>query len=112
MTLEQCTKKELIEIIHHILCRSYLHESRIKSEISLALSDIELKRKLTVLDEAEKWSKIAHDKRMEYCEVLKPYDGAKLIDIPSKVIYKADRLMKEAQYADKKWDECMRKANT
>ena len=111
MTLEQCTKKELIEIIRRCVGKHCYTQEQMQSEIRSLLSGVELRRKQSILKEAENWSEIAHTNRMKYCELLKPYDGMKLIDIPSDVIYEADRLLKDAQYADRKWDELMRKAD-
>ena len=57
--------------------------------------------------EAEKCYKLADKKRKEYLEILEPYDGKPIIDIPLPVLEKADKAMKEAHDADQKWAKLM-----
>lgn len=72
-----------------------------------ALSDLKHEKDLADLRKADKYAEIAHKKRMEYCDLVKPYEGKSLIDIPLEVLKKVDLCMKEAQAADKKWNELM-----
>lgn len=103
MTLKQCTKDELIWLVNRIAQRNCYPNQ--EYEISRALNELSYEREKKRLDEAERWAKISHDKRMEYCELLKPYDGWKWIDIPLEVVNKCVELIKDAEAADKKWDE-------
>ena len=49
----------------------------------------------------------AAEKRMAYCELMKPYEGKRLVDIPQETIEKASRLLEEAEEAARKWDRMM-----
>lgn len=111
MTLNQCTKEELIFIINRMARRHCYTDQQMKCEIDRHLSDVVYRRQETMLKEAENWCKISHDCRLKYIDVLAPYDGKKLIDIPVDVIKEAEMFLKDAQYADKKWEECMRKVD-
>lgn len=110
MTLNQCSKEELIFIIHR-MARRHCFSEEIQAEIDRHLSDVLYERQLKILKEAENWSKISADCRKKYIEILAPYDGKKLLDIPIDVIKKAESLIKDAQFADRKWEECMRKVD-
>lgn len=111
MTLNQCTKEELIFIINRVVGRHCFSEEQRQSEIDRHLSDVVYQRQQKLLKEADNWNKIAADCRRQYLDVLAPYDGKKFIDIPIDVIQKANSLLKDAQYADRKWDECIRKVD-
>lgn len=111
MTLNQCTKQELIFIINRMAMRHVFGEEQRQSEIKKCLNDVEYRRVQKLLNEADNWNKIAADCRRKYCDILKQYEGKRIIDIPVDVIKKAEELLKDAQRADKKWDECMRKVD-
>ena len=111
MTLKQCTKEELIFIINRIAGRHCFTEEQRRSEIDRHLCDVVYQRQQKILGEAENWNRISADCRRKYLELLASFDGKKLIDVPIDVIKKADSLMKDAQYADRKWDECMKKVD-
>ena len=102
MTLQQCTKAELLWVID----RACLHGMS-KRHIEYALSDLEREKISRELDEADRLNKLAHEKRMEYIELLKPYDGWKFKDIPLDVLEKAQAALDQAQEADRKWDKLM-----
>lgn len=91
--------------------RHILGEEQRQGEIERYISDIVYDRKIKFLNEADNWSKIAADCRKQYSDFIKPYDGKKIIDIPIGVIKKAEELLRYAQQADQKWDECMRKVD-
>lgn len=111
MTLEQCTKEELIFIINKLAGYGSFNEDQKQNKIGRHLADIEFMRAQKTLNEAENWATIAADNRRQYVKLLEPYEGIKLTDIPIEVIKKAESFIKDAQYADKKWDECMRKVD-
>lgn len=50
---------------------------------------------------------IADQKRREYISLLAPYKGKHILDIPHNVLEKADKAMKAAKEADKKYAKLM-----
>lgn len=103
MTLNDCTKAELIFVIE----RLQLWNQSQTHFVQCALNDVEEQRDKKKLEEAEKLSAYACKRRQEYIDLLAPYEGKRLIDIPDSVIKKADAAMKEAQKADSKWNKIM-----
>ena len=103
MTLQQCTKAELLWVIDRA-CKHNLSDWAIKA----ALNDLELEKIRKSMDEADQLREFAYEKRMEYIELMKPYDGWKFIDIPLDVLEKAQAAMDQAQEADRKWEKLMR----
>ena len=91
--------------------RNCFSEEERQSVIDRHRSDVVYQRQQKLLGEANRWGQISSDNRLKYLAVLAPYDGKKLIDIPRDVIEKAESFLKAAQYADRKWDECMRKVD-
>lgn len=75
--------------------------------LSMALMDVEQAREEKKLEEARQISAYAYQKRQEYIDLMAPYDGKRLVDIPSSVLKKADAAMREAQKADRKWNKIM-----
>ena len=103
LTLNKLSKKELIWMVKRVAQTA----SPFNSEyyIDRALGDLFTIRLEKRLDEADRISKLAHDKRMEYIDLLAPYDGKRIIDIPLDILKKADALLNEAQLLDKKWEK-------
>lgn len=106
MRLEDCTKAELISIIHRICGR--LTPAKEDYYIQWCLNDIKHQRELTKINQAEEWGKKADEARKQYCEFLKKYEGYKLVDIPLDEVLKAEELLKTAEKADKKFMELAR----
>lgn len=102
MTLEQCTKAELIQIIKQT---NYLSEYR----VNCALLDIEKQRMEKRFKEAEKYGRIANENLNKYIEILKPYEGKKVIDIPYDIISEAAEYEKAFKKAQEKEFELMKK---
>lgn len=102
MKLANCTKDELIFIIDRL--RHYTHLNA-EYYLEMALIDLEHRKEIENIEKADKYAKIAHEKRMEWCELLKPYKGKKLTDIPRDVLLKANKLITEAQKADEEWEK-------
>jgi len=101
-TMCQCTKAELLRVIDRAR-RHGLSDWAIKA----ALNDLELERLHKSTEEADRLNEFAHGKRMEYCDLMKPYDGWLIKEIPLDVLEKADALLKQAQEADRKWNKLM-----
>ena len=106
MTLKDCTKEELIYCINYIAGRIGL----LKKDyyIESALGEVEYRRNKKKLDRAEELTKLSGEKRSEYIELLKPYNGMKYADIPFDVLNKASALLKEAEKVDKEYDKIMK----
>ena len=101
MRLKDCTKEELIFVIK----RLQLYNLSGSHYIQLALRDVEEERERKKMDEARKVSDYAFQKRQEYIDLLTPYKGKRLVDIPDSVFKKADAAMREAEKADRKWNK-------
>jgi hypothetical protein len=100
MTLSQCTKADLLWIIKRL-------QIRCRYDVDRALNDLAYEKEKERIAEAERCYKLADKKRREYLEILEPYDGKKIVDIPLSVLKKADKAMKEAQDADNRWAKLM-----
>lgn len=103
MKLKDCTKEELIFVIE----RLQLYNPSQRHFLFRALNDVEMWREEKKLAAAEKLATLSNKKRQEYIDLLAPYEGKRLIDIPDSVLEKADAAMKEAQKADSKWNKIM-----
>ncbi len=103
MTLINCTKEELIFVIE----RLQIYNPSQKHFVQRALNDVEMRREEKKFEEAKKVSAYAYQKRQEYIDLLAPYEGKRLVDIPASVLEKADAAMREAQKADCKWNKIM-----
>ena len=103
MKLKDCTKEDLIYVIE----RLQLYNPSQKHFLFRALNDVEMRREEKKFDEAKRISAYSSQKRQEYIDLLAPYEGKRLIDIPASVLEKADTAMREAQKADCKWNKIM-----
>ena len=104
MTLKDCTKEELIFVIKRL---QFYGLTTGDYYIRRALCDVEERREDKKHAEAMRLAAYSHQKRQEYIDLLTPYEGKPLIDIPDSVIKKADAAMKEAQKADRQWNKLM-----
>ncbi len=98
--------------------RPSIHMPREAARIFLRVTDLRVERVQDIDDdgvvaeglnigEAKRISDYAFQKRQEYIDLLAPYEGKLLSDIPASVLEKADSAMKEAQKADRKWNKIM-----
>ena len=100
--LQKLTKAELIWVILELERRSL-----VMSDLPFILRDLEFRKLNEREQEADRLLNIAAEKRMAYCELMKPYEGKRLVDIPQETIEKASRLLEEAEEAGRKWDRMM-----
>lgn len=100
--LQRLTKAELILVILELERRSL-----VMSDLPFILRDLEFRKLNEREQEADRLLHIAAEKRMAYCELMKPYEGKRLVDIPQETIEKALRLLEEAEEASRKWDRMM-----
>lgn len=101
LTLNTCTKADLLWIINRILQRTApLNQDY---ELLRALNDLAYEKERRQLDKADQYGQVAYQKRQEYSDLLRPYDGTPIKDIPQEVLEKAYALLEEAAAADKKF---------
>ena len=104
MTLNECTKEQLLYIIKRLTWYNDFELQRI-------LCDLEYKRVEKKLAEADNWGKIADDCRRKYIEILKKHEGLRLIDVPIEDIKEMERCLKDAKKADEKYDKLMKEVD-
>lgn len=97
--LNQCSKEELIWVIN------YLKKIYGDFHIRRALNELDIKKETERIEEAERQAVLAHQKRMEYLALLKPYDGQPIISVPTEIINRAEQALKEARAADRKYNK-------
>ena len=71
--------------------------------VDTILADLQYKKDKENIDRCQRLSKKAHDKTMEYCALIKPYEGKPLAEVPDGVYEQAAKLLREAEAADKEW---------
>lgn len=108
MTLKQCTKEELLFVIEHI---QHLNMFNFSYYINRALSEVEYQREKKKIDESDKYAKLSYEKRTEYIQIMKQLEGKKLVDVPLDIIKKANKCLKEAEEADRKYEKLMNICN-
>ena len=93
--LSRYTKDELIELCNALA----FHVSPLRADqtIRYCLIEIDHRRNLKKIDEADKHAKAADQERREYIELLKPYQGKPWADIPLNVLQKMRKCLENAQ---------------
>lgn len=102
MKLSDCTKTDLLWIIKQI-CKDELSDHR----LHWALNDLEYEKERERLDRAAQLAKTAHDASQRYIDLMKPYEGLPLTDVPMDVLQQADAAMAESRAANKQWAKLM-----
>lgn len=102
--LADCTKAELIQIIKHLT-----NGADQDLRLARALDYIWYQRTDQRMDRADALAKRADDARRRYIALLAPYEGKRLMDIPTSVLDRGQRLLDEARKADKEWARLMGK---
>lgn len=97
--LSRYTKSELIELIKAMA----FHANPLKADemIRRCLIEIDHRRTLRRLDEADAHSKAAFKARERYVELVKPYHGKPYSDIPLEVLREMKKCLHEAEYEEK-----------
>lgn len=101
INLARYSKADLVWIINRMAFRNG------SAELFCAVRDLQCEKEKAQLAEADRLANLAHDKRMEYINLLSPYAGVRYIDIPLDVPKKADAAMKKAREADALWSKLM-----
>lgn len=99
--LKRYTKDELISIIGHM---SFADTRRLEG----ALRWLQNKKEEQRFAEMDRYIALSAAKRQEYIDLMRPYTGQSLLDIPQEVLDKAVVLARAAEEADKKYLELSR----
>lgn len=67
------------------------------------LADLNHKKTMDNINRCEKLAKQAHEKRIAYNDLIAPYVGKPITDMPNQVFDRAVELLREAEAADKEW---------
>lgn len=102
MKLSDCTKADLLWIIK-TMCKYDLSDRNLR----LALNDLEYEKEQERLDRADQALQTASAAFRRYIELLKPYEGMPLIEVPMDVLQQADAALAESRAANKQWAKLM-----
>ena len=102
MTLSQCSKADLIWIINRLA-----QGPGGRHQVSSALAHLEYQKSMEAIDKADAAAKLAYEKRQQYIDLLAPYTGMSIADIPTDILEKAADLIAVAENADKQWEKLM-----
>lgn len=105
MTLKGCTKAELLWLIDWMCTHSMFRHD---IEIERALNALEFEREEKRLDEADCLNKRSARLRQQYVDLLTPYEGKPILDIPADVLDHASAILEEAQALEEKWNRLMK----
>lgn len=101
MKIDDLSKKELISLIRTLSKKHY----SVRHDVSTYLIDREREReeeKIKRQEEAgDRWQRLIH----EYKDLLEPYDGRTIREIPEDVLQKARKIMEEAEKAKREFLE-------
>lgn len=104
MKLKDCTKEELIFVIERL---RFYGLTAGDYYISRALRDVEERREIQKIEEAEQLSKLANEKHLEYVKLISSYIGQPITSIPDEIVKKADAAQKECEAAHLRWFKLM-----
>lgn len=97
--LKKYTKDELIWLVEHICYVSDPFGGRWRI-LQDALADLDHRRRLAKIDEADEHARKASAAREKAAELMKKHEGKRFIDIDQKDLEKISAYMKEAQRED------------
>lgn len=102
MTLKDCTKAELLQILTQV--------SSVESAawiVECALSGIELARDFRRLDTADAINAHIKELTQQYAALLRPYNGKSIGEVPLPILEQARDLMHEIDKANDEWARLM-----
>lgn len=102
MNLSDCTKADLLWIIK-AMCKYDLSDRNLR----LALNDLEYEKERKRFDRADQALQTASAASQRYIELLKPYEGMPLLEVPMDVLQQADAALAESRAANKQWAKLM-----
>lgn len=102
MTLKDCTKEELLTIIDRLMFFSpnAYHVDRI-------LGDLESERNERKYDKAGALLKTIREKTQAYIDLIGPWEGKPVMQIPQSVLNKGAQLLSEKENAEREWAKLM-----
>lgn len=71
--------------------------------VDTILADLQYKKDKENIARCKRLAKKAHDKTMEYCALMRQYEGQPITEVPTEVYERAVKLLREANAADKEW---------
>ena len=96
--LRKCSKADLLWIIEKL----YSLDANVY-HFNMALRELHYMKEMQRIDESDKYAKLADEKRKEYIELITPYAGKPISDIPDDVLKESAKLIREARAADMKY---------
>lgn len=102
MKISDCTKADLLWIIK-TMCKYDLSDRNLR----LALNDLEYEKEQERFDRAEQLLQVSSAASQRYIELLEPYEGMPLTDVPMDVLQQADAALAESHAANKQWAKLM-----
>lgn len=102
MNLSDCTKADLLWIIK-TMCKYDLFDLSLQR----ALNDLEWEKERDRLARADQALQASSAAYQRYIELMAPYDGASLMDVPMDVLQQADAALAESRAANKQWAKLM-----
>ena len=102
VNLQKCTKEELLFLIERMR-----HYNVGDDLFRFARRDLVNERLMRRSRLAEEQLKISHDASMAYIDLLKPYEGGVIKEIPLEILEQAQALLDKAIAADRKWARLM-----
>ena len=102
MNLSDCTKADLLWIIK-AMCKYDLSDPSLQR----ALNDLEWEKERDRLARADQALQTASAASQRYIELLKPYEGMPLLEVPMDVLQQADAALAESRAANKQWAKLM-----
>lgn len=105
MNLTDCTKSELIWVIEQA---GKLSLGNTEYYINRALNDLQFQREMKRIEKAKKLTEISRKATEEYVQLLKPYEGKAISEVPLDVLRKAGLALKRSKEASEKCCRLMR----
>lgn len=102
MTLNDCTKSELLQIIDRLS-----FSPSVSFQVDLILTDLESERNDRKYRRADEILSVSREKLKAYNDLIRPYEGRPLRDIPDEVLQKASDLIEAKCAADAEWGKLM-----
>lgn len=100
--LDKLTKAELREMVKRIR-----YEYGYGWAIEIICDHLEFEKRQAKLNLASQQIEISKQKREEYFELAKKYEGKPMMEIPKRALSKMRKLIEEAQEADRRWGKLM-----
>lgn len=101
MKLTNCTKAELIFVVERLAQSSPL--------LPVVLFEVKLRRMEDINGKADVQIQIVAEARQRACDLLYPYRGQPTVSIPEQVLEEAASAMADADRADRRWEELMKR---